>query len=491
MGHAAVNEAAASRRLLGWLGWAGADAFGRLFLLSGATVVFSWLLDPEAFGISAIVLATAAAAGLLVGAPFQDALTQRRVLRGAHLRSALGFSLLVSALLIGLSFPLAGFMASAYQAPEMATLLPVAMLSILFSGHVDLVTARARRQRRFNDLAATSLTAHLVAVPLAIAAAFLGAGVWSLILMRLAIVVTQSVVLQWRVGFPLRPQFSWPHLADLGRMAGISSLDRLADNLTYLLFNNLVGSFFGLAALGQVNMALRIVEPIRGALVATLHNLTFPHFRRAAHGSGMEKDRDRLIVLLAAAIAPVFAGLASITPLLLPLVTGPGWEEAVPIAICLALGAALALPAQTIFTALLAGGAAEYALIGNLSRLIATVLVLIVFRESPPVAVGIARLVGDGAYAAVAILAPTTRWPPLRRATLLAPSWLLSGIMCLGAGLALQWLRPQGDILAFFGTIAAGIAIQFALMMVLQRDILAELFGTVTAWRRPKRGEVL
>lgn len=487
-----MNDAAASRRLVGWLGWAGADAFGRLFLLSGATVIFSWLLDPEAFGISAIVLATAAAAGLLVGAPFQDALTQRRVLRGAHLRSALGFSLMTSALLIGLSFPLAGFMAHAYGAPEMATLLPVAMLSIVFSGHVDLVTARARRQRRFNDLAATSLTAHLVAVPLATSAAFLGAGVWSLIILRLAVVVTQSLVLQWRIGFPLRPQLSPPHLADLRRMAGISSLDRLADNLTYLLFNNLVGSFFGLAVLGQVNMALRIVEPVRGALVATLHNLTFPHFRRVAHTVGMAADRDRLIVLLAACIVPIFAGLASITPLLLPLVTGPGWEQAVPIAICLALGAALALPAQTIFTAFLAGGSAEYALAGNIFRLIATALVLVIFRDSPPIAVGIARLVGDGAYAAVAILAPAARWqwPSWRRAALLVPSWLLSAIMCIGAGLALQWLRPQGDILAFFGTIAVGVVIQLALMLILQRGVLAELFGTLTAWRRARQGKM-
>jgi O-antigen/teichoic acid export membrane protein len=274
-------------------------------------------------------------------------------------------------------------------------------------------------------------------------------------------------------------------------MAGISSLDRLADNLTYLLFNNLVGSFFGLAVLGQVNMALRIVEPIRGALVATLHNLTFPHFRRAAHTQGMEADRDRLIVLLAATIVPVFAGLAAITPLLLPLVTGPGWEEAVPIAICLALGAALALPAQTIFTALLAGGSAEYALVGNLFRLIATALVLVIFRDSPPIAVGIARLLGDGAYAAVAVLAPARRWqwPFWQRGALLTPSWLLSGIMCIGAGLALQWLRPQGDLLAFFGTIGAGIAIQLLLMLCLQRPILTELLGIATSWRASRQGD--
>jgi O-antigen/teichoic acid export membrane protein len=238
-------------------------------------------------------------------------------------------------------------------------------------------------------------------------------------------------------------------------------------------------------------MALRIVEPIRGALVGTLHNLTFPHFRRAAHTAGMQAERDHLILLLAACIVPIFAGIASITPVLLPLVTGPGWEEAVPIAICLALGAALALPAQTVFTALLAGGSPEYALVGNIFRLIATALILVLLRDSPPIAVGIARLIGDGAYAAVAILAPVTRWqwPFWRRATLLAPSWLLSTLMYIGAGLALQLLRPQGDVLTLFGTIVSGVILQLLLMLCLQRSILAELFDTVTAWRQTRKGD--
>src|SRR5690606_7023348 len=232
-------QPSSASRIVGWIGWAGLDAVGRLVLLSAATVIFSRLLDADDFGISAIVLAIAAAAGLMVGAPFEDALAQRRILRGAHLRSALTFGLLVSAVLIALSLPIAPLVAAAFDEPVMAVLLPVAMVSVLFSGHGDLVTARARRMQRFNVISAANLFSHMAAVPVALAAAFLGAGVWSFIILRLVQVAVRSFWLQREIGYPLRPQLSLKHLADLRRFASFSFFDRLTDNLTYLVFNNL------------------------------------------------------------------------------------------------------------------------------------------------------------------------------------------------------------------------------------------------------------
>lgn len=482
-----VKTLGMQNHVMKWIGWAGADAFVRLLLLGGATVVLSRLLDAADFGVSAIVLATTAAAGLLVGAPFQDALTQRHVLRKLHLQSALGVSLGVATVLIAASLAVAPLMATAYGAPEISYLLPITMLSILFSGHAELVGARARRRRRFTDIAAADLVSHLIAAPLAVAAAFLGAGVWSLIMLRLASVVVQSVMLQTRIGYPLRPRLSRPHLADLRRIASIASLDRITDNLTYLVFNNLVVSFFGLAVLGQMNMAMRIIEPIRGAVMAALHNLTFPHFRRIALQNTSSFERDQPVLLLANVTAPIFAGLACVTPLLLPLVTGAGWEEAIPIAICLALGAALAMPAQPIFTALLAEGTPEYGLLGSLTRLSITLLALIALRDWPPLAVGLARLFGDGAAAFLALAVPLKRqqWPVRQRLMLLLPAWGTTGVMSIATIAAIFWLQPFGNWAALAGSILTGIFIQILLLRSLQPNVMTELLQTVLPARRP------
>ncbi len=69
------------KRILGWLGWAGADATGRLALLTGSTALFSRLLCPRDFGVTALALTFVAVGAVFVGMPFEEALAQRRRLR--------------------------------------------------------------------------------------------------------------------------------------------------------------------------------------------------------------------------------------------------------------------------------------------------------------------------------------------------------------------------------------------------------------------------
>lgn len=475
-----MTARSSARTVLGWIGWAGGDAVGRLILLSASTIVLSRLIPAEEFGISAIVLTMSAAAALLVGAPFEEALVQKKVLRGAHLRTAFGFSMLVALALIALSLVGGPLLAGAYASPEMAMLLPLSMLSVAFSGHGDLATALARRRHRFNDIAASNLISHAVGVPVSIAMALAGAGVWSLIVMRLVIVVVRSLCLQWQLRFPLMPQLSLSHLAALGRFASISFLDRFADNLNYLLFNNIVGSFFGLSALGQLNMAMRIVEPLRGAIVATSHNIVFSHFKRVAQtAKAAIAERDRVIALLAFVTATSFAGLAAIMPALVPVVSGPGWETATDIAICLSLGAAVLMPARPIFTALSAGNRPEFSLVSSLTGLAVTFLLLVAMKDSPPYVIGAARLIGDSWQALFALLAPIgkpDRWTSGERLRLLAPAWATAAVMALATGAFAVTVQPFGNILALCAAIPIGAAIQIGLMWLFTRPALLGIF---------------
>lgn len=465
------------RRVLGSIGWAGADAVGRLVLLAGATVVLSRLIDAEDFGISAIVLAIAAAAGFLVGTPFEEALVQRRILRAVDLRSAFTFSMLVGVGVVLLSMSGAPFLAASYDTPEMTLLLPVAMVSIIFNGHGDLATALARRRRRFNDIAASNLLSHAVGITVSLAMAFAGAGVWALVAMRLVIVIVRSAVLQYQLGYPLRPQIAWRSLKTLAHYASISVLDRLADNLSYLAFANLVGIFHGLVAVGHLNMALRMVEPIRGAIVATSHNLAFPHFRRVANGSANPAERDAIIRLLAYIITAVFVGLAAVVPVLMPIVAGPGWEDAAEMAVFLSLGAAILLPTRLIFTALSASGRPKYSLYGSLTGLAMITILLVATHNEPEYMIGLSRTMADAVQSMIAIAVPLAalQWQTRSRLRLLVPAWLVAAAMGAGVVVLGRWMAPYGDLVTLLVSVPIGIALQLLLMWGLRRAELLQI----------------
>ncbi len=419
-------------RLMNWLGWSGLDAIGRLAMLTASTAILSRWLHPRDFGVAALVLTVVTLASVLVGAPFEEALAQRKVLRLAHVRASLAACWLASVALLVLSVPLGFFLAWAYGESQIAWLLPVGMTSIFFSGHSDVLTGLIRRHRRFTDLSKATLFGNAVGISFAVAIALAGGGAWALIAQRALIAAVRALSLQSRIEIVVLPARSIAQLRDIWRYASVALLDRMMDNLTFLAFNYLVGGFYGLNTLGYVNMAMRLVEPIRGAVGATGHNVAFSFFARLQHDPEKLRDRARTVISHAAlAIAPVFVGLAAVTPVLLPLVSGPGWDAAIEIGVCLAIGSAIAIPARLIFTAASARARPEFSLIANIGGFAATLAVLILATKMGPISVGLARIAGDLVQALVAIgVSPAVLgWSRRGRLFALAPAWLLAAGM--------------------------------------------------------------
>jgi O-antigen/teichoic acid export membrane protein len=465
-------------RLLKWIGWSGFDAVGRLAMLTAGTAILSRCLSPHDFGVAALALAVITVASVLVGAPFEESLAQRKVLRLVHLRAALTASWLAGLACVVLSIPLSLLLARLYSEPDFVWLLPVGMISVFFSGHSDILTGLIRRQRRFADLAQATLLGNAIGIAASVAIALLGGGVWALIAQRLLVVVARALLLQARADILILPGRSLGVLRDIARYGGLSLVDRLTDNLTYLVFNYAVGGLYGLNVLGYVNMAMRLVEPLRSAIGATGHNLAFSLLSRLQNEPERLSARARTIVSHAAlAIAPIFVGLAAVTPVLLPLMAGPGWDEAIGIGACLAIGTAICVPARLIITGLCARGRPEYSLYANLVAFGLTLAVLVFATGLGPISVGLSRIAGDIGQAAVAILAPAriAGWPRERRFFALAPAWSLAALMGFVVAHLHAALPHWSQLATLALLIGAGIAAYAVFLVFFAREQLSGL----------------
>ncbi len=467
------------------------DAIGRLAMLTVSTAILSRCLSPHDFGLAALVLTVVSVASVAVGAPFEEALAQRKVLRLVHLRASLtgcwlfGLAWVVAAIPVGLA------LAWAYHEPQIAPMLPICMLSIFFSGHSDVLTGLVRRQRRFTDLAKATLIGNAVGIGASVAIALLGGGVWALIAQRLLVVIFRALSLQSRIEIVILPSRDVSHLRDLARYGGLAFIDRMMDNLTFLAFNYLVGGFYGINTLGYVNMAMRLVEPIRGAIGSTGHNLAFSFFARLQHDTDRLRDRARSVISNASlAIAPVFVGLAAVTPVLLPLVSGPGWDEAIEIGVCLAIGSAIAIPARLIFTALSAKARPEYSVIGNIAGFAGTLAVLIFASKLGPLSVGLSRIAGDLLQAVIAIgVSPSLLgWSRRGRFLTLAPAWILAAAMGVFVFGLHHALPNFGQVLKLAVSIGLGVAIYALFLAVFARSQFSGLTSMLASRAKPAEG---
>jgi O-antigen/teichoic acid export membrane protein len=457
-------------------------------MLTAGTAALSRMLSPHDFGVSALILTVVTVASVTVGSPFEEALSQRKVVRFALFRSALSASWAASAGWIVVSLPLGLLLGHIYHDPVIGLALPLTMTATFFSGHSDILTALVRRQRRFTELSQATLIGNAMGIMVSVFVALIGGGVWALVAQRLFIVTFRAVALQWRLGVTLTPNWSFRDLGAIVRYGRVSLLDSLCDNLTFLAFNYVVGGFYGLNTLGFVNMAMRIVEPIRGAIGATGHNVAFSFFAGVQHDPTRLRERAQTIVSHAAlGIAPVFIGLAAVIPVLLPLIAGPGWEDSIDVAVCLAIGSAICIPARLIFTALSAKAHPEFSLIANTSAFAATLAVLLFGAGLGPISVGLARIAGDSLQALISIIVSPDHlaWTRGARFRALAPAWALAAAM----GLCVSGLSTYIPDFSRFGRLSMligfGIGVYIAFLAIFARQQFSGLTALIATRAKP------
>lgn len=483
MGTNSEGAGQGGRKVSGWAAIAGLEAASRLFLQVLTTAVLARLLTPDDFGTTALVLTVVTIFNVFVAVPFEEPLSQRKHLRGIHVRTALAASWAMGLLFLALSVPVGWGLGQHYDLPQLALLLPAASLMLFPNVAVVMATAVARRRRAFNAIALSSLVGNVVGTVAAIGLGFLGAGLWALIAFRVAAIFAQAIVLVWLVGMSLKPAWSRRHYTDLAGFAWTILWDRLTDNLTYLLFNFMVASMFGIGVLGQFNMAMRVIEPVRGAVIAVSHNLSFALFLPAAHGAGgLGLLVRRFCARTALVTSPIFFGIAAVAPLLVPVLAGPGWEQAVLIAQILGIGGGLVTATQLVITALSALGRPQYSLWRGVTRLAVIVAALASIGPFGAVAVGLSRLAGDLTDTLGALV--LARWRlaiPLRRllGDLVRPL-ACSGLMAGAVALAGPLLHARlGEIGGLAAAVALGAVLYPALLALLDREGLSAVLAAV------------
>ena len=459
-----------------WIGASAADTITRLAVQLASTMVVARILTAEEFGLASLVLGVTTIMAAFIGLPFEESLAQRRKLYTSHLETSLFVSAVLTAISVAFSAALGPVIERLANAPGFALALVAGSLLLFAQGPGAVARAVARRHRRFVDLSICNALSTVLGSGFAVLAAFAGWGVYSLILQRLLpnvfFPILALMAMKWRgqrIWIPMRwhParfrelfRFSWLHLADVGvTNAGPAALSFL------------INAYFGQAVLGMLNIALRIVDPLRSALLSVGHNLAFSILVR------LQTDARKLTVKAAEITAdtgffiiPAFVGLAVVSPVLLPMLVGPGWEASIPLSQMLCLAVAFSLPFNFYYSGYSALGRPEYGLYGSAFSLLAMVVAFLVSAWAGlGQTVGIAFITYEVAKVVIALaLALPISGRALTTALVeIVRIWIGSLIM---AGI-LHWLflasdRPQVTGMGLAGIVVVGMLVYPLIMLV-------------------------
>lgn len=473
--------AVTSQKMANSLLWSAVEN-GTLAIISfGTLIVYSRLLSASEFGLFSIVLATFEMLGVVVTMTFHDALVQRPAVTDLHFDTAFTAGSVISIILMSGSWAFAPLFTRAVQQHGAGHLFAVMGLMLPCLAASATIVAQQRRQFAFKSLAIRSLAGRGLGGLVGIAAAFMGAGVWSLALQQIVTAFVGSLVLL--VTCSRLPRFRWG-AAEFRQLIGFGAFAVSGVFLTFSikrLFTILAGLILGVARAGYLNLAFRIVDVLWGISATGVSQVSLPML------AGLQSDPARLerayrksVEMACILLYPCFLGIAATAPEIVRSVFGAQWAAASPCVSALACLVVAQAPRLFVTPVLTAVGRPRDPLFGMIAELIFMLLAI--------AALGLPTLLWATAIwvASECVQLPVSAWM-LRRATGYgivaqfagARTPLLAALAMALAITAARGLLP-GDLavqLRLAALIVLGAPVYVAAIFLLDRKLVVTFLG--------------
>lgn len=463
--------------------WQGlAFAGGRIIVLI-TTVVLARLLSPHEYGLVALALVLMGYAETIADAGVAQALVYLPR-TGVIARSALMISAILGSLLGLTAFLAAPLIAELFELHDVVPLVRILGVSVLATSLGAVPEALLRRDLNFKKLTAAPVLKAVTMGTVTLSLAFTGHGAWSLAVGTAAGSVAYAATCWFLVGRQA-PWQIWrisksALLANVkygAPVAGSSLLARLIFDIDYLI----IGIILGAQALGYYTLAFRLPEVVILNVFFVLSTVLFPLYARVRG----EPERLRAGYLTSVRIQSLYGvtagvGLSVVAPVLVPLVFGDKWDEAVLPLIFLALYAAarsLGAGANDVYKAL---GRPGLSIVVSLVRLLILLPVLLYSTRWGIVGVAVAQLVVAVVFA-VGMQVVAAKVIQLRPRALLRA--IAPGLVC-GAAVALtgfgNLLAPElGSVPCMVLVVVVAVAAVYTIVRFAYRPLHDELLGMV------------
>lgn len=320
--------------------WSSVQRFGSMGISFIANLFLVRLLMPEDFGSIGILMVFIAIANLFVDAGFGAALIQKKTPTNNDYSTIFYLNLIISVVLYLVFYFTAPVISRFYQINELSDLLRVLSLILIFNSFSIIQENQLRKQLKFKKLSIVSLISALLAAICGITLAYLGFGVWSLVVNGLVNSFLKSVLLWILNKWHPVLVFSKQSLKELFSFGGFI----LANGLLFTLRKNIqalvIGKIFTTRDLGFYTQARKLEEIPSTSFANIVDQVSFPVFSKLQDNKvQLVNALQKSLKSLAFISFPLIILLIVIANSLITILFTDKWAESVPYFQILCVGA--------------------------------------------------------------------------------------------------------------------------------------------------------
>jgi O-antigen/teichoic acid export membrane protein len=368
-----------SEKVITGAGYTFAGLFIRTFITLGSVAILARLLQPRDFGLIAMATVVTELAALLANLGFGAVLIQKRRISRLQADTVFWISVVLGVVLALIVFAVSYASAAFFDEPMAGRLLRVLCWAFVFEELTAVPLALLARSMRFRAQFFAQVAMISARAFVAVSVAYLGYGVWSLVIGSMAASMVQCAWLMIVSGYIPRARIDTSFI----RRNFVTSSSYFGGGLLFYVNSNadlmLVGRILGADALGLYQSARSLTDEIRARIAMPLQRVLFPAFSAMNedparfHGAILKSAR-----LLALVVTPVGFGIAAVANDLVPVLYGAKWlPMAIPlqlVSISAAIRAACSI-ASPIFNSINRVGLSfQVSMVGTVFTLVAVVV---------------------------------------------------------------------------------------------------------------------
>lgn len=327
-----AEPASLTRSTMHGVFWMTATSAIKIPLTLVTVAVLARLLTPADFGIIAVATLLLTLADVLVDGSFGMVLIQRRTIDSAIVGASLALSIALAVLFGGAVILGAPLIEREFDFPELADVLLVLGAIMPLTAVTAITTALLQRAFRFRALTINAFVSQLVYSSVAIALAFAGLGLWSLVWAQLALSVVHALMGVAAVRNEFRISISAPALRGVLDAGGMFTISKLLSWGAYSVDRLIIGRLLGPVELGFYSRALTLMTSARQLTGTGSIRVLFSSFSKIQHDLARVRSgylRALSANLILAALVSAFAIVNA--EVIVRIMLGPQWLAAVPL----------------------------------------------------------------------------------------------------------------------------------------------------------------
>lgn len=318
-------------RIISGIGWAYGERILAQIISLIVSIILARLLDPEHYGIIAIVTVFINILDALVSGGFGSALVQKKDADDLDFNTICWFSICLSLALYIILYFSSPLIANFYKMPQLLWISRVMGIRVIISSFNSVQHAYVQRNMQFKRFFFATLGGTLVSAVVGIVMAFKGFGVWALVGQYMTNSCIDTIVLRLTIKWKPKLQWSFERLKSMMnfglKMLGATLVNTLQDNIRTLV----VGKVFTAEDLAYYNQGKKYPATLMNNLVGSVQKVLFPAFSENQQDINQIKNQMRKSIRVSSfVLVPTVIGMIALADTFIILLLTEKWAAAIP-----------------------------------------------------------------------------------------------------------------------------------------------------------------